>query len=485
MAGHAISGHERSKLSRVNPIMRPLSHQRDLRRLRRREMIGPGETAGTVDHWGRSILVFLSGFALAGSLTPWTRPEVGGFLLHPYLLFLGIMLVMGGLRQLVTLDRRVALVMLAYFALFTIDSFQGGFNVAEPLKVAVAVFTIWAFATLLRSRDEVVLAALGGVIAVGVVALPSILNPSNNLLGDLSLSGGFGNKNTYSLYALPMILLGLHFSLEVSLSKRMRILFAAGAALATIGILSTGNRSGYVGLVVIILLVLLRRRRLRDVILVSFGSAVTFLMLTTLGSTQAFWFRLSYPDTSRASDELRVLIVQHALSIGYHNPFLGVGPGNVGQAIATSVGYGADLHVIGPLPAHNVWVYNFAGGGFPLAIMLAVFLGVMMLKPLKWNGGAAPTDFARDGLAVLQSMVILFAIRGYFTEEAFITPGFPIAFGILLALLAVEGGDADQIARDRDDAQRGPEVEDSPQPQHRDLFAEARSARDRSRRTAT
>ena len=392
-----------------------------------------------IDRWGRSILVFCSGLFLAGSLTPWGRPQIGPFLFHPYLLALGLMTVFGGLKKFFGLEHRLQLLLSVFLALYIALCFQGGFNLSEPVKMFITIFTIWAFAVLLRNRSEVVLASVGASIGMAAISLPTILFPKSDLTGyGGSLSGGFGNKNTFSLYALPMILLGVHFALDDQVSPTVRWIFGIGAGLASIGILSGGNRSGYLGLAVIIALVALRQRKPREIAALTIGGSVVFLLLATVGSSKAFWFRLSDPATSRASDAIRVDIVGQAMSIGWHNPLLGVGPPNVSNAIATSVGYALQKNVSGGLDAHNLYAYMFAGGGFPLVILLGILLIALMARPSSWRSTGTPSKSAASAMALMQSMVILFAIRAWFSEDALTTPGFPTAFGIILALVAVE-----------------------------------------------
>ena len=391
------------------------------------------------DRWGRSTLVFCSGFFLLGSLSPWGRSQVGPFLLHPYLLPLGMMVLLGGLRKLVELEHRLQLALVAFLALFTADCLQGGIHFVEPAKMLITIATIWSFAVLLRDRSEVTLASLGATMAMAVISLPTILAPKTNLTGyGGTLAGGFGNKNTYSLYALPMILLSLHFLLDSRCNGKLRWAFGICAGLASIGILSSGNRSGYLGLAVIIALVILRRRKPREVAAVAIGAAVVFFLLSTFGSSKAFWFRLSDPSTSQASDAVRVDILGKAMSIGWHNPLIGVGPPNVSNAISTSVGYSIQMNLSGGLDAHNLYAYLFAGGGFPLIILMGILLIVLMSWPSAWRSTGPPSAAASAGMALMQSMVILFAVRAWFSEDALTTPGFPIAFGIILAMIAAE-----------------------------------------------
>ena len=434
------------------------------------------------NRWGRSTLVFCSGFFLAGSLSPWSRSQVGPFLLHPYLIPLGLMMLLGGLRKLVDLDHRLQLALLAFLALFTADCLQGGISLVEPTKMLITVATIWSFAVLLRDRFEVALASLGAAMAVAIISLPTILFPKANLTGyGGSLSGGFGNKNTFSLYALPMILLSVHFALDRRCNWKLRWSFGICAGLASIGILSGGNRSGYLGLAVIVALVVLRRRKPREVAAVAIGGGLVFFLLSTFGSSKAFWFRLGDPATSRASDAVRVDILGHAMSIGWHNPLIGVGPPNVSNAISTSVGYSIQMNLTGGLDAHNLYAYLFAGGGFPLTILMGILLVVLMSRPSAWRWTGPPSAPAKAAMALMQSMVILFVVRAWFSEDVWTTPGFPMAFGIVLAMITAET----RLAyRERPN---GPRVERrglasgrgdlSPVRRHPDLFDDGRRRR--------
>ena len=392
------------------------------------------------------------------------------------------MMLLGGLRKLVELDHRLQLALVAFLTLFTADCLQGGISLVEPAKMLITVATIWSFSVLLRDRFEVTLASLGAAMAMAVVSLPTILYPRSDLTGyGGSLSGGFGNKNTFSLYALPMILLSVHFALDKRCNWKLRWAFGICAGLAGIGILSGGNRSGYLGLAVIIALVVLRRRKPREVAAVTIGAGLVFFLLSTFGSSKAFWFRLSDPATSHASDAVRVDILGQAMSIGWHNPLIGVGPPNVSKAISTSVGYSVQVNLTGGLDAHNLYAYLFAGGGFPLIISMGILLVMLMTWPPLWRWTGPPSAAAKSAMALMQSMVILFAVRAWFSEDAWTTPGFPIAIGIVLAMITAETRHA---YREHPD---GPPVEtrdlsprlgdSSPVRRHPDLFVDGRRRR--------
>ncbi len=427
-----------------------------------------------VDDLGRKSLVFLAGFSLYGSLNPWGRPQIGAFLLHPYLVVLMLMAVIAGLNTVVGIASRYRWAFGTYLVLFTLLSQQESLEYVEPIKLALSLFTIVILATTLRDRNEVVLATLGTTIAIGLVSLPAIVSPATSVVGAEGLAGGFGNKNAFSLYALPVIMLATHFAIDATVSKRIRIIMAVGAGLGSIAILSTGNRSGYLGLAIIGLLVVVRRRRIRDAVLVVVFGTLVFTLLTVVGSSDAFWFRVNTPTTSQKSDEVRLNIIDNAIKIGFHDPVVGVGPPNVSANIATSVGHGSDVRVIGRLDAHNLYAYNFAGGGFTLLLsMLAVFL-VMMLRPEEWQSGTPPSHRARDSLMLLQSLVLLFLIRAWFSEDAFTTPGFPIAFGLCIALVHL-----DTKAAFADATPEATPSGTAPgnEPTHPDLFAQARALR--------
>lgn len=462
---------------RVGPPREPKSKvsSRTTKKGLTRRITSMRESMAAIDNLGRKSLVFMLGFALYGSLSPWGRPEVAGFLLHPFLVVLAIMLIMSGLRSLRNLPRRFGTSFFAYIVIFTVLSMQGGLQFVEPIKVIISFFAIAAIVAVLRDRGEVILATAGAMLAVGLAGVPAILDPVTSVVGAEGLAGGFGNKNSYSLYALPIILVATHFAMDSAISKRMRWLLVIGAGLAAIAILSSGNRSGYLGLAIVGMLLVVRRKRLRDAIIVSVAGAVVFLLLSTLGSSAAFWFRISNPETSQRSDAVRVDIISHATRIGMRSPIVGVGPPNVAENIAISVGHGSGTIVTGKLDAHNLFAYNFAGGGFTLLLSLIAFMAVMVMRPPEWPHGVPPSERAESALKALQGLVILFAIRGWFSEDAFTTPGFPIAMGLLIALVQIETRVA--LANNHEQAVESAVAAD----RHLDLFAQERARRTQRR----
>lgn len=424
-----------------------------------------------VDQLGRKSLVFLLGFSLYGSLNPWGRPEIAGFLFHPYFVVLAVLVVLSGIRSIDRLPRRFGMAFGIYVALFTLLSLQGGLHYIEPVKIFLTFFTIVGIVMTIRDRSEVELVTAGAALAVGLVGVPTLINPATSVVGADELVDTFGNKNSYSLYALPIILLVTHLAMDPRVSRRLRTVMVVGAGLSSIAILSSGNRSGYLGLAIIGLLTMIRRRRLRDAVLVAVAGSVVFLLLSTLGSTAAFWYRLSNPENSQRSDAVRIDILAHATRIGLDSPVIGVGPPNVAQNIAVSVGHGSGAIVIGKLDAHNLFAYNFAGGGFPLLLSLFGVMAVLMMRPPEWSSGTPPSEQAAMVLRTLQSAVILLAIRGWFSEDALTTPGFPMVFGLLIVLLRAETDEA---------ITSGASMSEEPEerePAHVDLFARERARR--------
>ena len=252
---------------------------------------------------------------------------------------------------------------MVFFVLYSLSNVSGGMKaLSEIAKIATSGVAIIGTALLIRSRGDFVAGVLGLGIASGAMGLYGMRSTFNSAAGVEALD--VGNKNAFSLFALPAVLLCgyLFFEMPVK-SKPLRMVLktvcvgAIGACVLSIFL--SGNRSGYVGCVVIGAM-LLREKKLYGLLLVGMMAAGLVYLMMSLQKTGVFQERWDQTFVKKnESDELRGSILLACLRIGLENPVTGVSANKLPLAIGSIVG--AKYAGMQNIESHNVFAHTWAG----------------------------------------------------------------------------------------------------------------------------
>ena len=445
----------------------------------------------------RGVMLCILGASIALSSRESLRLSIAGFSVHPYLAPLAIVILMNGFSAFGRVPRPVVLGMTAFTTVFVILSLPTGLGTSDIVKLLTFDLTIATIAVAPRTRADVRLGIAGFVTAITTVSVIALLTQRSGILG-IEPFGEVGNKNSYSLYALPAILLAGYMLYERNATRRFRLTMVACTVIMTVTIFSTGNRSGWIGVTLIGVMLLSRGRRLRDVGIIVVLGIGAYLVLTTFGSTEAFLFRLSRPSTTVASDETRTDLISAGIKLGRENLMFGVGPPAVEVRLGQELGAGQRI------ASHNLFASIWAGGGLALSLAFVGLMGSFWRKPIGWQSKApikrrtrAPAMGSHD-LGLLRMTVMLFLVRGFFAADILTIPGFMYGFGFALAFLVLDLAQStpfdEAVIADLDPARRGEErparggakraQASAPVAyRHRDLFAEERARRHGHERT--
>lgn len=393
------------------------------------------------------ICLFFVGMAIFLSGLGVFRPPVGHLRLQPYLLPLGL----GSLLILPRLAKFPTKVLAAFFIFWSLyavsmlgTSVQKVTPLEEALKLASAFAVVVIVASLVSTRGDFVLGSLGLSVAIGLLAFRGMAEEQENYID-------VANKNSYSMYALPALLLASYIALRVDWNKvsfrRVALigmgLSSAGAAIA---IVVGANRSGYLGLVLVALMTgfyavfsprlgLVRRAR-RSLRLAYLIVAVGVVVVGALHKgTQVFEHRLEQTEEGNSSDQLRVDLVKTSLMIGLEHPVLGVSPQVLPIRLAQRL-Y-PDLASGEGIQTHNVFAHIIGGCGFiAMAVLLYAAWALFFWRP-RYRGGPESADFY-DARSLLRMMLILWGVRGMFSQEILFNPGFCMGLGLAIGLCMVE-----------------------------------------------
>jgi hypothetical protein len=356
-----------------------------------------------------------------------------GVSLHAALVPIGLAFPFVLLSRGAQFPGRVMAGLLAFVSIYAFSVVNGAsIELSEIIKIWSTFATITACALLVRSRADFVAGCLGLAIGVAVLGIPGLRAASGTLEGVEVLEGA--NKNTYSLFALPPILLAGYIFLHMPISRLVKWALVGCAIVALLVIFMSANRSGYVG-AALVALMLFWDRRGKGLILVALVGAIVAGWVVYSGNSKAFERRMKQTSEGTSSDDSRVALILGAVKIALEKPIVGVSP----QQLPFHLAREARTNVA--LGAHNVFAHVAAGSGL-ICFSALLFLGWALWNPTpkdpRWKG--RKDDPVRQVRKLIRMMVVLWVIRGMFTNEIHFNICFNICFGLVLGLyiLAVQ-----------------------------------------------
>lgn len=369
-----------------------------------------------------SLLVVISGFS------SW-RPEVGGLLVHPYLVPVALAFPFVVMARIGEFPLRILVSLMVFTAVYSFSAVNGGnLAVGEIFKTGTTVATIITVALLVRRRGDMVAGALGLAIAIAILAVNGLKDPTAG--GVEAIQGA--NKNSYSLFALPAILMSGYIALRMdTVPKSIKTILIASMLPALAAIFMSGNRSGYVGALVVAMMLFWDRRG-KGLLLVGFISAAVAFWIVQYGSTKVLDEKMHETVSGYAGDRIRRDILYACLDIGLENPIIGVSPQILPFEIGRRLSLRHNLHV---LEAHNIFAHLFAASGvLCLGALFAVGWTMCAWKPRGGGKVGGNDDPLRDAVRLMRMMVVLWFVRGNFTRDILFNPSFNIGLGLAIGL---------------------------------------------------
>ncbi|MGD9722099.1 MAG: O-antigen ligase family protein [Pirellulales bacterium] len=369
-----------------------------------------------------SILVVFSGFT-------GFRPDVFGLMLHPYLVPVAVAFVFLVLSKLALFPARVLVGLLAFMTIYVFSMLSAGMQgMGEVFRIGSGIVTIVTCALLVNRRGDFVAGAFGLSIAIAILAVNGLKEESR--LGVEAIEGA--NKNSYSVYALPAMLMAGFVCLHMPETKSwIKTVLIACTLPALAAIFMSANRSGYLGCALIGLMLFWDRRG-KGLLLVGALAAGLMIWLAQFGTTEVFSQRMQQTTEGNESDEYRKHILLACLRIGLENPVLGVSP----QRLPFIIGrYTQIMHSHKAVDSHNVFGHLFAGSG--AICILALFLTAWSLwfwKPRDGVPIGGKEDPLREARTLVRMLLVLWVVRGMFTREIMYNPSFNIAIGLCIGL---------------------------------------------------
>lgn len=309
----------------------------------------------------------------------------------------------------------------------------GGGMLGLVIKYSASFLTIIVAANLIQSRRAFVAASLamvGAVTVLCVYAIGFFLTTGKHVTDIIET----GNKNALSMYILPGFLLGMILLRSNLISRTTKILVLIGATMMMATMLSSWNRSGWVGAAVVVILVVSINVQSRNASRVTIAVVVALCMfvMTQINTVSLMQQRYENAQAKTGSDEIRVAIVEKGIEIFFNNPLFGVSPQRLPRELGEIRETRANVHDPS-LSSHNLPVTILAGHGALGVLCILAFVYLL------WRAGFPHIRRARDAddqlmIATMGVLLILWAFRGLFTDEILFSPTFNLAIGYALGI---------------------------------------------------
>jgi hypothetical protein len=385
-------------------------------------------------------ILFLTCALMFGSGFRAFRPEVMGLLVHPFLIPIAAVSPFLLVNRLKAFPARALSALMIFFLLYALSNVTGGrAAVSEIVKISTSGVAIVATALLIRSRGDFVAGVVGLGFASGTMGLYGMQATFHSSTGVAALD--IGNKNAFSLFVLPAVLLCGYVFFEMPVKiKALRIvlktLCVGSIGACALAIFLSGNRSGYVGCVIIGAM-LLKEKKLYGFLLVGIVAAGVVYLMMSFQLTDVFQRRWNQTFVEKnESDELRGHILLTCFKIGLDYPIAGVSANKLPNHIGAVVG---GMHAgINVIESHNVFAHTWASAGVFCFSALCFIGWSLWFMPPPPNKADLPlaAEFAR-AQRLLRMMVLLWMIRGMFTSSILYNPGFSIGLGLAIGYCSV------------------------------------------------
>jgi hypothetical protein len=377
--------------------------------------------------------LFLMGLLLMASAFDWLRADIGGLKLHPALVLVGVALPFIVLSRLQLFPWKVLLGMGIFVGMYIFSALGPSMDKGQMVKLISSVVTIVVCALLIQRPADAVAGVLGMSIGVSLLALRGILSAGDSALGVTA----FGeNKNLYSFYALPTILLACFIIVSSGrTSLFVKYILFCCTTVSTLAIFMSGNRSGWLGCFMIILLMLKGRQAKTALIIATFVFIVAGLIFG-LGKSDIITSKIQQMKKGNERDTIRLDIFLTCLELGITHPIAGVSP----QELPVAVGRQLQLqYKLDFVNAHNVIGQIIGGSGLIcFAALLYIAWSMCTIQPSLSNGLYDHTRF-KEARSLLRMMLVIWIVRGIFSEEILFSPGFSMGIGIAMGLCILHG----------------------------------------------
>ncbi len=370
------------------------------------------------------------GLSIAASAFPQLRIPMFGFQLHlcVALAFLSLPILL--VKPLERFPKRLTLSAAIFLVIVIAACAASPKAMARTVLKSVCFFLmVLAGYHCVRKREDLLMTILGVGFSSIIICARGFAYESVATHG-VNPFEGVANKNAFSLYVLPALLLMTAQILNERKHKFLRVLLIVLSLFTVYTIFSSANRSGWLGVGVILLFGLLSTglsfRRVVMIGVLALGSAS--IIYGSSRPRNVIETRMNDAYDRDESDQLRRKLILASLQVLIRNPILGASPDRLHRELPKYLnvrGHGLKVNT------HNLFAFLFGAfgltGGIAYLVLGYNYLGRLRTRRHRLAG-------IGDSWVLGFSLLILYVIRSMFTHEIMYNPSFGFCFGLVLAL---------------------------------------------------
>lgn len=349
----------------------------------------------------------------------------GGVLIHPFFFPLAAAFPLLAAARLPLVPSRLVLLFCGFAGWYFASTFYGGVGLTEGVKIAASIVTVVTTALLVTTWEDFVAAAAGMCLGVGTLAIMGLVRSEGAAIEFIQAA----NRNAFSLYGLPALLLGGYvLTRGARTALTTRFLITVMMLAITLATMLTLNRSGWLGMAIVATMLMPQSRK-QNIVLMMIAVPACFLYFGEQTRIEGIRDRVVSTQVGLESDRLRLELARIAFEIAVEAPLLGISPQKLPAELARRLGYPGSQ-----LETHNVFAHLVAGSGIPALILLLAIAASLW----RWRPGASLSGFERvrflQSRSLLRMVIVLWAVRGFFSHEILYSPTFCMAVGLSLGL---------------------------------------------------
>lgn len=381
----------------------------------------------------RGWLGALISFSLLFSISEAFRLPIAGLLVHPYLVLLPFALYVGSFKLWLA-PSKILLPLLIYGIILSFSVLREA-NFGEIIKIIAGIVTFLFFFQSVQTEKDFFIITLG-FIGVGVLLAfrTSVMAQSGevSVLSGVNALEGLGNKNAQSQFTLPALFFCAYHLIHYRRKGVWPFLWLICIAILTAGIIYTGNRSGYIGILVIGAIVLrVMKFSVLNIVLIIILAYISMYFLTD-SAFDVLERKIDQTTGPYQSNSQRRMLFINSILIGLENPLFGLGKMGLEKELASRI-----QSIRSHVDPHNLYGYLLGGGGIFSFLAFIIFTFNLWAKGMyfkRLKNRLKP--FRKLNIHLwFWGFIFLFMIRSLFTRELIYSPNFMGGMGLLFGLL--------------------------------------------------
>jgi len=372
------------------------------------------------------ILLGFFNLLMITSIIPSFRIHFLDYKVHLTVLFCVPLVLVFTLKRLRFFSKKFFLIVLLLFSTIFLSEWMNGHDFKVIVKFgSIFLYFLVGASCCLSEKDYYFSVVMNGVF-ISLMTFHGLY--SQQMFSDVAASGvtllrGIGNKNAYSLYALPGVVLAINLYLKDK--KKVNSFFLLpGILFGSFGLIISGSRAAWLCLLVVFAFALKREVNLKFIFkTILLGGTIIFIVFRLSFIERIFQNRINQTLDNYNGDNVRVSLIEDSLNYWTENPILGVSYFQLQKYLGLRYTHFENANV------HNFFAMFLSSYGILGAVVFSFFLYFLFKYSDKnWKNSGN----------ILSFLLLIWLLKGVSTEEVLFSPTFFLALGLGVSYVRLE-----------------------------------------------